>query len=120
MANSVDPDQAASLGAVWSGSTLFAEIRLSENLGKLQYFPSPFQASAYSIDQWEIRSFPEFTWCHGNTTWCQEKNKRLQLQSPGKAAVVYMYFLLISRSILNDSEVMIDGKVMRIFHRLLC
>ena len=33
IANSVDPDQ---LGAVWSGSTLFAQAYLSENLGKLR------------------------------------------------------------------------------------
>ena len=33
MANCVDPDQAASVGAVSSGSMLFAEIYLSENLG---------------------------------------------------------------------------------------
>ena len=37
MANSVDPDQTAPLGAVWSGSTLFAQNCLSENLGKLRY-----------------------------------------------------------------------------------
>ena len=35
MANSVDPDQTA-LGAVWSGSALFAQTCLSENLGKLR------------------------------------------------------------------------------------
>ena len=35
MANSVDPDQNAPLGAVWSGSTLFAQTCLSENLGIL-------------------------------------------------------------------------------------
>ena len=34
MANSVDPDQTAP-GAVWSGSTLFAQACLSENLGSL-------------------------------------------------------------------------------------
>ena len=34
MANSVDPDQT---GAVWSGSALFAQTYLSENLGSLQY-----------------------------------------------------------------------------------
>ena len=34
MANSVDPDQTApSRGAVWSGSALFAQAYLSENLG---------------------------------------------------------------------------------------
>ena len=33
MANSVDPDQTAPLGAVWSGSALFAQAYLSENLG---------------------------------------------------------------------------------------
>ena len=37
MANSVDPDQTAPLGAVWSGSALFAQENLSENLGSLRY-----------------------------------------------------------------------------------
>ena len=37
MANSVDPDQTAPLGAVWSGSALFAQAYLSENLGLLLY-----------------------------------------------------------------------------------
>ena len=32
MANSVDPDQAAPVGAAWSGSALFAQTYLSENL----------------------------------------------------------------------------------------
>ena len=40
MANSVDPDQTAPLGAVWSGSALFAQAYLSENLGSLPYFHS--------------------------------------------------------------------------------
>ena len=35
MANSVDPDQTAPLRAVWSGSALFAQTCLSENLGSL-------------------------------------------------------------------------------------
>ena len=34
MANSVDPDQTAPPGAVWSGSTIFAQ---TENLGPLRY-----------------------------------------------------------------------------------
>ena len=38
MANSVDPDQTAPpLGAVWSGSALFAEADMSKNLGSLWY-----------------------------------------------------------------------------------
>ena len=37
IANSVDPDQTASLGAVWSGYTLFAQAYLSENLGSVRY-----------------------------------------------------------------------------------
>ena len=32
MANNVDPDQTAPLGAVWSGSALFASAILSETL----------------------------------------------------------------------------------------
>ena len=38
MALSVDPDQTAPLGAVWSGSALFAQTYLSENLGALRYW----------------------------------------------------------------------------------
>ena len=41
MANSVDPDQTAPRGAVWSGSTLFAYAYLSENLGSLRYSKNP-------------------------------------------------------------------------------
>ena len=37
MANSVDPDQTAPLGAVWSGSTLIAQTCLSESLGSLRW-----------------------------------------------------------------------------------
>ena len=37
MANSVDPDQTAPLGEVWSGSALFAHTYLSENLWSLRY-----------------------------------------------------------------------------------
>ena len=36
MANRVDPDQTAPLGAVWSGSAPFAHACLSENLGSLR------------------------------------------------------------------------------------
>ena len=43
IANSVDPDQTAPLGEVWSGSTLFALAYLSENLGSLRYFLQPFR-----------------------------------------------------------------------------
>ena len=37
IANSVDPDQTAPLGAVWSGSALFAQSCLSENFWEFQY-----------------------------------------------------------------------------------
>ena len=37
MANSVDSDQTAPLGAVWSGSALFAQAYLSVNVGSLRY-----------------------------------------------------------------------------------
>ena len=36
MANGVDPDQTAPVGAVWSGSALFAQAYLSKNLGSLR------------------------------------------------------------------------------------
>ena len=46
MANSVDPDQTAPpLGAVFSGSALFAHTYLSENLGSLRYIRCDFVPS---------------------------------------------------------------------------
>ena len=38
MANSGVPDQTAPLGTVWSGSALFVQAYLSENLGSLRYY----------------------------------------------------------------------------------
>ena len=40
IANSEDPDQTAPLGAIWSGSALFAQTYLSENLCSLRYLKS--------------------------------------------------------------------------------
>ena len=42
MANSVDREQTAPLGGIWSGSTLFAQACLSESLGSLQYVTTWF------------------------------------------------------------------------------
>ena len=56
MANSVDPDQTAPSGAVWSGSALFAYAILSEtfvygNLGHLLYLKySDRQTWAKNVD----------------------------------------------------------------------
>ena len=47
MANSVDPDQTAPLGAVWSGSTLFAQTYLSENLGSFWYISEWWRKSPW-------------------------------------------------------------------------
>ena len=44
MANSVDPDQTAPLGAVWPESALFAQAYLSENLGSLGYLPGGYRS----------------------------------------------------------------------------
>ena len=44
IANSVDPDQTAPLGAVWSGSAMFAQNSLSKNLGTLRYISHSFNA----------------------------------------------------------------------------
>ena len=38
MENSVDADQTAPSRAVWSGSTLFAQVCLSENLGSFKLY----------------------------------------------------------------------------------
>ena len=52
MANSVDPDQTAPLGAVWSGSALFAQAYLSENLGSLRWYPC-FSGIIYTFSKKE-------------------------------------------------------------------
>ena len=63
MANSVDPDQTAPLGAVWSGSALFAQAYLSENYGSLRYMYYMHFLFAWLIDwlnvplTWSLWSF---------------------------------------------------------------
>ena len=57
MANSVDPDQTApgsalfALGAVWSGSALFAQACLSENLGPLRYPVTKRRSAGATLEQ---------------------------------------------------------------------
>ena len=64
MTNSVDPDQTALLGAVWSGSALFAQTCPSENLWSLQYFKSFLEIPAFL---WQMLSTQK-----GNTAWFLE------------------------------------------------
>ena len=67
MANSVDPDQTAHqtapIGAVWSGSALFAQAYLSENLGSLRYSEKKcstilteqsLKMSPHTVKSWKI------------------------------------------------------------------
>ena len=67
IANSVDPDQTAPLGAVWSGSALFAQTRLSENLGSLWYtllHPNIPGKKFHPYNMVEYR-----TWFAGKKSW---------------------------------------------------
>ena len=60
MANSVDPDQTAPLGAVWSGSALFAQAYLSENLGSLRYIYSSLAVTKFSkawTTHWKLTTY---------------------------------------------------------------
>ena len=50
MANSVDPDQTAPVGAVWSRSALFAQTYLSENVGSLRYIFKFYGSGIYYCD----------------------------------------------------------------------
>ena len=56
IANGVDPDQSAPLGAVWSGSALFAQAYLSENVGSLQYISSiwSYSKNLKSLNTWKL------------------------------------------------------------------
>ena len=55
MANSVDPDQTAPLGAVWSGPALFAQAYLSENLWSLWYLLFFLSGKAYDVTYIRLR-----------------------------------------------------------------
>ena len=55
IANSVNPDQTAALGAVWSGSALFAQTCLSENLGPLWYIKYQTKINRF-CDETDLRS----------------------------------------------------------------
>ena len=57
IANSVDPDQTAPLGAVWSGSALFSQTCLSENLGSLRIKIFKFRVGNYHFST--LRSIVE-------------------------------------------------------------
>ena len=74
MANSVDPDQTALLGAVWSGSAPFAQTCLSENLGSLQY---TWMVKGHCLNFriitaiFAVNKFLEFLWIFGIFTVSQ-------------------------------------------------
>ena len=49
MTSSVDPDQTAPVGAVCSGSALFAKACVSENLGSLWYVSTTAHCRDYTV-----------------------------------------------------------------------
>ena len=72
MANSVEPDQTAPLGAVWSGSALFAQAYLSKNLGSLRYINMSrrWKQNANSVDTDQTAPSEEVVWS-GSTLFSQ-------------------------------------------------
>ena len=58
MANSVDPDQTAPLGALWSGSALFVQAYLSEKLRLIMVIGFICKSSLWG---WNKVSLPELT-----------------------------------------------------------
>ena len=54
MANSVDPDQTVPLGAVWSGSTLFAQVYLPENFQQANLLDVGPKAAELFLFDWGI------------------------------------------------------------------
>ena len=72
IASSEDPDQTASLGAVWSGPALFAPTFLSENLGSLQYNMIPL---------WNVSGF-------------NRSNRILNWRCSGKLSIWYVTICL--------------------------
>ena len=62
MANSVEPDQTAPLGAVWSGSALFAQAYLFENLGSLRYLFLADMNELFFFNNWRDLDCRDQTW----------------------------------------------------------
>ena len=56
IANSVDPDQTAPLRAVWSGSALFAQTWLSENLDHYGKKHKEWETDHRCLDKMQIQS----------------------------------------------------------------
>ena len=75
MANSVDPDQTAPLGAVWSGSALFAQAYLSENLGSLRYVRGRSAIQTAGEDQPGSEIIQVMNQTGLNVTLSEKKNK---------------------------------------------
>ena len=96
MANSVDPDQTAPLGAVWSGSALFAQACLSENLGSLRYIWTLPDLQGGSL-KWALKFLLK------HTTFCQNfkisliwiKNFAKISKSPSSELRIFLYILYI-------------------------
>ena len=70
IANSEDPDQSAPLGAVWSGSALFAQTYLSENLGSLRYAESRFSHNADHLQPFNMFQGTVIFPYHSIAVWC--------------------------------------------------
>ena len=94
MANSVDPDQTAPLGAVWSGSTLFAQACLSENLGSLRYLLGPVLVRHFQTHhRWSQESSQTAgTTCQSGDGLDQSRNSHIHClkQKISKFTVLYL------------------------------
>ena len=109
MANSVDPDQTAPLGAVWSGSALFAQACLSENLGSLRYVHSCMTSCfACFLSEGDGLDFLLLLKC--DCCGCNGTHLCLILISPLCKASVHllMFFLVILHTFLTVTTLLLS------------
>ena len=125
IANSVDPDQTAPLGAVWSGSALFAQTYLSENLGSLRYFDGKhvmmylhfflrdhiavknLQTWTPVHDKWSVVKSTENelkTWMTGNLLLQSWEPRLYSYQKWLLVAFFYFLFFLLSTIVVQAEE----------------
>ena len=73
MANSVDPDQTAPIGAVSSGSMLFASLlNLSVMLGNYLQQTTSADDIFRCIFSWRFQGLLFVCWCHLRITFCKQ------------------------------------------------
>ena len=100
IANSVDPDQTAPLGSVWSGSALFAKTCQSENLGALHFFRCPDFSGTFAGQVNELAASNIIRhYKLGAISWWKGVLQSINSRTPLPSTISFMSYDLLSRCV---------------------